>query len=152
MSGHPGLAALAAAFPDVEVDSGRLEEAHRCTYPAPQRFVARLRPRSQEEAVTALRIAHQHRLPVAPVSTGKNWGYGSRLAVRDGCVLLDLSALDRILDFSEELAYLVVEPGVTFRQAYDHLRARRSRLQLAMIGIAGVVLIGSGYALRRAHQ
>jgi hypothetical protein len=25
-------------------------------------------------------------------------------------------------------------------------------LQLAMIGIAGVVLIGSGYALRRAHQ
>ena len=35
-----------------------------------------------------------------PVSSGKNWGYGSRVPTSDG-VSLDLGRLNRILDFDQ---------------------------------------------------
>jgi hypothetical protein len=43
-----------------------------------------------------------------PISRGKNWGYGSRVPARDGCVLLDLGRMNRIVGFSEKLAYVTV--------------------------------------------
>lgn len=60
-----------------------------------------------------MRIAHQYRIAVYPLSTGRNWGYGSALPARDGCVILDLSSLSRILHFDAELGVVTVEPGVT---------------------------------------
>ena len=42
-----------------------------------------------------MRIAQRCRVPVHPISTGHNWGYGSALAARDGCVIIDLSQLHR---------------------------------------------------------
>ena len=60
-----------------------------------------------------LRVANHHRVPVYPISTGHNWGYGTALPVRDGCVILDLSRLQTILHFDAELGVVTVEPGVT---------------------------------------
>jgi 4-cresol dehydrogenase (hydroxylating) len=42
--------------------------------------------------------------------------------------------MNRIVAFDEELAYVTVEPGVSFRQLYDYLRERRSRLFVATTG------------------
>src|SRR6185436_9710199 len=50
-----------------------------------------------------------------------------RPSTRDA-VLLDLGRLNRIVDFSEPLAYVTLEPGVTQRQLYDFLRAQQSNL------------------------
>jgi 4-cresol dehydrogenase (hydroxylating) len=36
--------------------------------------------------------------------------------------------MNRIVEHDEELAYVVIEPGVTFRQLHEHLHARSSRL------------------------
>lgn len=60
-----------------------------------------------------MRIAHQYCIPVYPLSTGRNWGYGSAVPAQDGCVILDLSALQGILHFDAELGVVTVEPGVT---------------------------------------
>lgn len=68
---------------------------------------------SPELLQNALRTANQHRIPVYPISTGHNWGYGTGLPARDGCVLLDLSGMKRILHFDAELGVVTVEPGVT---------------------------------------
>ena len=46
----------------------------------------------------------------------------------DRSVLIDLSRLNRILDFHEKLAYVTVEPGVTQRQLFRLLEDRRSGL------------------------
>jgi 4-cresol dehydrogenase (hydroxylating) len=46
----------------------------------------------------------------------------------DRNVLLDLSRMNRIVDFNEDLAYVTVEPGVTQRQLHEFLMARGSRL------------------------
>jgi len=49
-------------------------------------------------------------------------------------VLLDLSRMNRILDFSEELGYVTVEPGVTQAQLYSYLRDRQSNLWMDATG------------------
>jgi 4-cresol dehydrogenase (hydroxylating) len=53
--------------------------------------------------------------------------------VCDG-VLLDLSRLNRIVDFDEKLAYVTLEPGVTQRQLYEFLRSQGSRLWMDATG------------------
>jgi 4-cresol dehydrogenase (hydroxylating) len=93
-----------------------------------------LRPSSREEVQACLRIAADAGLRVYPISGGKNWGYGSRVPTADSCVLLDLGRMNRILDFSEELAYVTVEPGVTQRQLMAFLRERGSRLWMDSTG------------------
>lgn len=60
-----------------------------------------------------MRIAARRKVAVYPISTGRNWGYGSALPARDGCVIIDLSGLARILDFDPEMGVVTVEPGVT---------------------------------------
>ncbi len=60
-----------------------------------------------------MRIAHHYRIPVYPLSTGRNWGYGSAMPAQDGCVIIDLGALQGILHFDAELGVVTVEPGVT---------------------------------------
>jgi 4-cresol dehydrogenase (hydroxylating) len=40
----------------------------------------------------------------------------SRMPSASGSVLMDLQRMDRIVDFSEELGYAMVEPGVTQAQ------------------------------------
>lgn len=72
-----------------------------------------LRPTSQDEVAEILRIAQHWGVPVYPVSTGNNWGYGSANPVEDDCAILDLSQLDRISDFDPEMGVVTVEPGVT---------------------------------------
>lgn len=62
---------------------------------------------------SVMRIANQHQVPVYPISTGQNWGYGTALPVRDGCVIIDLSRLRKIVDFDAEMGVVTLEPGVT---------------------------------------
>jgi 4-cresol dehydrogenase (hydroxylating) flavoprotein subunit len=68
-----------------------------------------------------MRIARQHGTPVYPISTGRNWGYGTALPTQDGCTILDLSGLRRILHFDVELGVVTVEPGVTQGMLADFL-------------------------------
>jgi 4-cresol dehydrogenase (hydroxylating) flavoprotein subunit len=106
----------------------QLSAAGTATFPVRQRVPAILRPATREEVRQILRIASHFRIPLYPVSSGKNWGYGSGVPAVDGCVVLDLSRMSRILDFSEELGYVTVEPGVTQGQLFEFLRTRNSRL------------------------
>ena len=116
-------------------DSGeRLTQAQRATFASSQGALAVVRPRSSPEVQECVRVAASHRVPLYPVSRGKNWGLGSRLPARADCVLLDLGRLDRIIEFDDKLGYLTVEPGVTFAQGSEFLRAREARHYLSTIG------------------
>ncbi len=117
------------------IASGRqLRDAATATFPVQQRVPAILRPATREEVRQSLRIASHFGIPVYPVSSGRNWGYGSGVPVTDGCVLFDLSRMSRILDFSEELGYVTVEPGVTQGQLLEFLRSRSSQLWMDATG------------------
>lgn len=115
-------------------DIPTLRSAETATFLTSQRVLAILRPANRAQVQECLRIANQFRVPLYPVSSGKNWGYGSRVPPSDGCALLDLSRLDRILDFSEELGYVTVEPGVTQRRLHEFLKDKRSELWMDSTG------------------
>ena len=79
------------------------------------------------------RTANRFRIPIYPISSGLNWGYGSRVPPQSG-VLVDLRRLNRIVEFDEELAFVTIEPGVTQRQLQAFLEARGSRLWMDATG------------------
>ncbi|MES2263513.1 MAG: FAD-binding oxidoreductase [Pseudomonadota bacterium] len=85
------------------------------------RPLAVLRPGSSEDVVALVRIAGAHRIALYPLSTGHNWGYGDACAVYDGQVIVDLGGMNRILEVDADLAYVVIEPGVTQQQLSRYL-------------------------------
>jgi len=97
----------------------------RCTTGRERTIPAALRPRSVAEIVAILEVARRHVIPLYPISTGHNWGYGSAVPVSDDCVVLDLSGLDRIVEMDRELGLVTVEPGVTQRMLYEFLEHNR---------------------------
>ena len=98
--------------------------AHGCDTGGCVRTLAgALRIRSAANLPDVMRIASQCRVSVYPISTGNNWGYGSALPARDGCVLLDLSGLQMILNFDAQLGVVTLEPGVTQQMLADFLQA-----------------------------
>jgi 4-cresol dehydrogenase (hydroxylating) flavoprotein subunit len=110
-----------------------LQAAGTATFATSARVLGILRPDSRELVQECLRIANRRRVPVYPVSSGKNWGYGSSVPPGDG-VLLDLGRMTRIVEFDEELAYVTIEPGVTQRQLHAFLRDRNSGLWMDATG------------------
>jgi len=110
-----------------------LGAANTTTFATKSRVRAVLRPANREQVQHCVRIANRFGIPLYPISTGKNWGYGSRVPVHDG-VLLDLGRLTRIVDYDEELAYVTIEPGVTQRQLHEFLKERGSKLWMDATG------------------
>ena len=145
----------------VLTDTATLSAAGTATFATASRVPAVIRPGSRDEVQACVRVANEHRVPIYPVSTGKNWGYGSRVPPSDGCVLMELRRLNRITDYDEKLAYVTVEPGVTFRQLHEFLLARKSNLMLSVTGstldsspLGNALERGAGsgpYADRTAH-
>lgn len=97
-----------------------------------------------------MRIASQHRVPVYPISTGKNWGYGSALPARDGCVVIDLSPLKKIIHFDSELGVVTLEPGVTQGMLADFLKRDDHPFLVPVTG-AGPSCSLLGNALERGY-
>jgi 4-cresol dehydrogenase (hydroxylating) len=109
-------------------DEATRERYARSTAARPRRPLALVRPGTAAEVAQLVKIAASARLAVYPISTGKNWGYGDACAVGAGQVILDLSRMNRIIHVDPELAYAVIEPGVTQRQLSDHLHQHGYRL------------------------
>jgi len=118
----------------VVTDPAALASVTTATFATRAGVPAVVRPASREEVQACLRVANRFRVPVYPTSRGKNWGFGSRVPAADGCVVLDLGRMNRVVDFDETLAHVTVEPGVTFAELYDFLRASGSKLFASTTG------------------
>ncbi|MFO7288056.1 MAG: FAD-binding oxidoreductase [Gammaproteobacteria bacterium] len=95
-----------------------------------------------EEVQGIVRICNEHRIPIYPISTGRNFGYGSAAPVQRGQVILDLKKMNRIIKVDPEMCYALVEPGVTYQQLYDYIQENELPLMLsfpAPSAIAGPV-------------
>lgn len=117
---------------------------------ARRRIAAALRIVDSAVLPEVMRIAGRFGAPVYPVSTGRNWGYGSALPARDDCTLIDLSGLQRVLHFDAELGVVTVEPGVTQGMLADHLERGGHRYMVPVTG-AGPNCSLVGNALERGY-
>jgi 4-cresol dehydrogenase (hydroxylating) len=114
-------------------------------------------PASTEEVREIVRIANRFKVPLWPISRGKNFGYGGAAPVQKGSVVLDLSRMKRI-QVDQENGTVLVEPGVGFFDLYDHLQKNRIPLWLSVPGnswgsVAGNALDrGVGYTSYGDHS
>lgn len=120
------------------------------TMGAKRSIPAVLHPENQEQVAAVLKIAQRWRVPVYPVSTGNNWGYGSASPVEDDCAVLDLSRLNRISDFDPEMGVVTVEPGVTQGALRDFLDRHDGDYLVPVTG-AGPTCSILGNALERGY-
>tara|TARA_R110001592_G_scaffold363372_2_gene686300 strand:- start:180556 stop:182139 length:1584 start_codon:yes stop_codon:yes gene_type:complete len=93
---------------------------------------AAVAPKSTEEVQAIVGVANKYKIPLWSISTGKNLAYGGSAPRMTGSVVLDLKRMNRVLEVNEELAYVLVEPGVSFFDLYDHLRKTNSKLWMSV--------------------
>jgi 4-cresol dehydrogenase (hydroxylating) len=87
-----------------------------------------VRPGNAHEVAAIVRLANRLQLSLWPVSTGKNWGYGAASPPKENTIVLLLDRMNKITFVSEDLAYAVIEPGVTYEQLNTHLRQNNLKL------------------------
>lgn len=134
----------------IVVDSLSIGETQANTLGVDRAVSAVLYPRSQNDVVEIIKIASTHKIKIYPVSTGKNWGYGCSAPVESGGVVLNLSRMDRIIDFDSELGVVTLEPGVTAQKLYDYLQQKNLSFMVPTTGAGPTVSI-VGNALERGY-
>ncbi|WP_433255992.1 FAD-binding oxidoreductase [Streptosporangium sp. CA-135522] len=93
--------------------AGDVVEAYRydsACLTSPGRPLAVVRAENEEDVRTALRWAHRHGVPVVPRGAGTGLA-GGAVAV-DGCLVVSLAGMDRIVEMHPDDQYCVVEAGV----------------------------------------
>jgi 4-cresol dehydrogenase (hydroxylating) len=119
---------------NVHVEADRLAAYGKIMLPVPDAEhapSAAISPRSVEQVQSCVAICNKYRVPVWPISTGKNLGYGSAAPGNRGQVVMDLRRMNRILDVDADLCTALVEPGVTYQQLYDYIQERKLPLWLS---------------------
>jgi 4-cresol dehydrogenase (hydroxylating) flavoprotein subunit len=136
----------------VFTDGATVERFARSTAPNGTTPIGVVRPGNREQVRDIVRLAASLSVPVFPVSRGKNWGYGDACAPRHGNLIIDMSGMNRILEVNSELAYAVIEPGVTQGQLVEYIEKNGLQLMLDVTGagedasiVGNVLERGSGH-------
>ncbi len=91
---------------------------------------AAVAPADVEQVSAVVRVARKHRVPLFPISTGKNFGYGGPSPNVNGSVVIDLKRMNRVLEVNEARAFALVEPGVSYFDLYRAIEERGLKLML----------------------
>lgn len=91
-------------------------------------------PRTEKELVEIVKEANQKKMKLYPISTGKNYGLGSRLPIKDKYVLVDLGNMKKILNFDPQGGSITIQPGVTQKDINEYLKRIRSQYILNVTG------------------
>ena len=78
-------------------------------------------PESREQVQALVRQAAQHHIKLWVYSTGKNWGYLNTSGSETNSVVVILNRMNKIVHVDEELAYAIIEPGVTYEALSRYL-------------------------------
>jgi FAD/FMN-containing dehydrogenase len=87
-----------------------------------------VKPSSVEEVQAIVRLAQAEAIPLTPAVARTNVG---GLAIPERGVVVDLSAMNRVVDLDRDNMIAVIEPGVTFAQMRDLLAERAPELTLS---------------------
>lgn len=91
---------------------------------------AAVAPATVEEVQQIVRIANRYRIPLYPISTGRNLTYGGSAPTLSGSVIVDLKRMNKILEVDERRHFALVEPGVSYFDLYNHIRERNLKVML----------------------
>ncbi len=83
----------------------------------PAKYV--VRPSSTSQISEILKLANEKKIPITP-RAGATAGLGGALAVSGG-IILDLTSLDKIIEFNSKTNYVTVESGVSWKKLIKYL-------------------------------
>jgi 4-cresol dehydrogenase (hydroxylating) len=89
---------------------------------------AAVAPDNADQVVELVKVANRYRIPIYPISTGKNLGYGGAGPALAGSVVFDLKRMNRIVEIDERHGYVVVEPGVSYFDLYNYIQEKGLKL------------------------
>ena len=89
---------------------------------------AAVAPASVEQVQAVVRAAGRYKVPLFPISTGKNFAYGGAAPNMTGTVVLDLKRMDKVLELDEARSFALVEPGVSYFDLYRAIQDRGLKL------------------------
>lgn len=138
---------------NVLVDAEALAPYRKIMVPGPDEAFApsgAILASSVEQVQAILAVSRRHRVPLWPVSTGKNFGYGTAAPALAGQMILDLKRMNRILEFDPVLGTVLMEPGVTYQQLADFLETNNHPFIVTGPG-AGPIVGPVGQALERGR-
>ncbi|KAK0730160.1 glycolate oxidase [Lasiosphaeris hirsuta] len=101
-------------------------------------------PGTVEEVQTIVRWANKHKIPVYPISMGRNIGYGGTAPRVPGSVVVDLGRrMNRILNIDAENASCLVEPGVSYFALYEEIQRQKLPLWIDTPDVGGGSVLGN---------
>jgi (+)-pinoresinol hydroxylase len=93
---------------------------------------AAVAPDTVEQVQNVMKIANSFKVPIYPISTGKNLGYGGSAPNLSGSVVLDLKRMNRILEVDDKRHFALVEPGVSYFDLYRYVQERGLKVLLEL--------------------
>src|SRR3990172_9001100 len=82
---------------------------------------AAVAPDTVEQVSQVVRAANRFKIPIYPISTGKNLGYGGSAPNLSGSVVIDLKRMNRVIEVDDKRRGSVVEPGVAYFDLYRYI-------------------------------
>lgn len=83
---------------------------------------------STEQVQQLVKFANEHNVSLVPYSSGLNL-HGAAIPEQGG-IIVNLSRMNGIVQVDEENLFVIVEPGVTFKQLQGHLLERGYRIMI----------------------
>lgn len=87
-------------------------------------------PQTVEHIQDIIKLANHTNTPITPYSSGLNL-HGATIPQRGG-IILNLSQMNTIIEVNEQDWFVIIEPGVTYRQLQDNLLPRGLRLMVPL--------------------
>jgi 4-cresol dehydrogenase (hydroxylating) flavoprotein subunit len=100
-------------------------------------------PASSEEVQAVVGIADELGIPLWTTSQGRNNAYGGASPRLAGSVTISLRRMNRVLEIDGDLAYAVVEPGVSWFDLYDAIEAGGHDLMLSIPDLGWGSVVGN---------
>src|SRR3974377_239704 len=99
-----------------EADGAPYRDAYSPVWGEPDERLASaaVAPDTVAQVQEIVRIANRFKVPLYPISTGRDLGYGGPAPTYSGSVVLDLKRMNRILEVNERNASALGRPAVSY--------------------------------------
>ncbi|MEY8565483.1 FAD-linked oxidase C-terminal domain-containing protein [Corynebacterium sp.] len=114
-----GLAAVLDGSLSTDPDVLAAHATDQSVHPGQDALVL-VRAGSVDDVAATMRFAHRHGIPVVP--QGARSGLSGGACADEGCILLSVAAMDRILEIDAADMTVTVEPGIINKALKDALR------------------------------